>query len=283
MPRRPTPLAAPARVRAVTALALLAATATACGDTGELRGAGPAATAAGPARLWPDLPPASSPAFDIGEVDIRTVKGVAVPGGDIRAVDPVAVVRAEIARAADDYEGSRAPYRETNSRMERCGGPDDGSGTGCPVLKPYFRDLTGDGRPEMTLGFRLLPGEMTAVRVYTVEKDRLVQVMAYDDALTGIEIAEQSVILRAPSEVPGYEYRLQWSWDTEQGAMLLTHDEMLRTGARPPRHHPSATTTATLPGTPTAKPTATLSGTPTAKPTATLSAAPTSTPPASPR
>ncbi|MFD7433414.1 hypothetical protein [Streptomyces sp. NPDC059861] len=244
MPRSPTPLLTRARVRAVSALALLAVTATACGDAGELRGAGPTATADGPARLWPKLPPASSPAFDIGEVDIQTVKGVPVPGDDIREVDPVAVVRAEIARSPADYEGPKAPYRGTESRMAECGGPQDGAGTGCPVLEPYYRDLTGDGRPEMTLGFRLLPGEMTAVRVYTVEKHRLVQVMAYDDALTGIEIAGQSVTLRAPSEVPGYEYRLQWSWDTDQGAMLLTSDEMLRTGKRPGPHRTSGTPSA---------------------------------------
>lgn len=242
MPRRFPPLITRARVRAVTVLALLSVTATACGDAGELRGAGPTPTAAGPARLWPELPPASSPAFEIGEVDIQVVKGVEVPGDDIRKADPVAVVRAEIARSPGDYEGSKAPYRETNNRMAECGRP--GDRTRCPVLEPYFRDLTGDGRPEMTLGFRLLPGEMTAVRVYTVEKHRLVQVMAYDDALTGIEIAGQSVILRAPSEVQGYEYRLQWSWDTEQRAMLLTHDEMLRTGQRPDTHRPSRTPSA---------------------------------------
>ncbi|MBV7697274.1 hypothetical protein KWI83_16870 [Streptomyces sp. TRM70350] len=231
-----------ARVRAVTALALLSVTATACGDAGELRGAGPTPTAVGPARLWPELPPASSPAFEIGEVDVQVVKGVEVPGDDIRKVDPVAVVRAEIARRPGDYEGSKAAYRETKHRMEECDGA--GDRTRCPVLEPYFRDLTGDGRPEMTLGFRLLPGEMTAVRVYTVDKHRLVQVMAYDDALTGIEIAGQSVILWAPSEVPGYQYRLQWSWDTDQGAMLLTHDEMLRTGKRPDPHRPSRTPSA---------------------------------------
>ncbi|GEC09951.1 lipoprotein [Streptomyces spinoverrucosus] len=239
MPRRYPPLVTRARVRAVTVLALLSVTATACGDAGELRGAGPTTTAAGPARLWPELPPASSPAFEIGEVDIQVVKGVEVPGDDIRTADPVAVVRAEIARNPGDYEGSKAAYRETNNRMAECGRP--GDRTRCPVLEPYYGDLTGDGRPEMTLGFRLLPGEMTAVRVYTVDKHRLVQVMAYDDALTGIEIAGQSVILRAPSEVQGYEYRLQWSWDTEQRAMLLTHDEMLRTGKRPDTHRPSRT------------------------------------------
>ncbi|WP_408055098.1 hypothetical protein [Streptomyces mutabilis] len=106
----------PARVPAVRAL-LAAVTATgvlaACGDAGELRSAGATPAARSPARLWPDLTPASSPAYDIGEVDNEAVRGVTVPDGDIRRADPVAAVRAEIAAHPDGYEGARAPYRET--------------------------------------------------------------------------------------------------------------------------------------------------------------------------
>ncbi|MFB7086568.1 hypothetical protein [Streptomyces sp. NPDC056296] len=226
----------PVRVPAAVALLLATAAAgalTACGDSGGLRSAGATPAAQSPARLWPDLTPASSPAYDIGEVDNEVVKGVAVPGGDIREANPVAAVRAEITAHPDDYEGDEAPYRETARRMADCdsGGSDgtDGERGRCPVLRPYYRDLTGDGRPEMTLGFRLLPEKLTAVRVYTVEKDRLVRVMSYDDAVSAVELAGRTVIVRSPSEVAGYEYRLQWTWDPDQRAMLLTSDEMLRT------------------------------------------------------
>ncbi|MGC9498264.1 hypothetical protein [Streptomyces sp. WG7] len=230
--------------RAHTALALLLATAAAgalaaCGDSGGLRSAGATPAAQSPARLWPDLTPASSPAYDIGEVDNEVVEGVAVPGGDIREADPVAAVRAEITAHPDDYEGDGAPYRETARRMADCGavgaigaegeGEGEGEDGRCPVLRPYYRDLTGDGRPEMTLGFRLLPEQLTAVRVYTAEKDRLVRVMSYDDAVSAVELAGRAVIVRSPSEVAGYEYRLRWTWDPDQRAMLLTSDEMLRT------------------------------------------------------
>ncbi|WP_217167651.1 hypothetical protein [Streptomyces sp. AC512_CC834] len=230
----------PARVPAALAL-LLAITAAgalaACGDSGGLRGAGATPAARNPARLWPDLTPASSPAYDIGEVEHAPVKGVTVPGGDIRRADPVAAVRAEIAAHPDDYADAKARYHETSVRMADCGadgsGADDADGgagrDGCPVLRPYYRDLTGDGRPEMTLGFRLLPDKLTAVRVYTVEEGRLVRVMSYDDAVSAVELAGRTVIVRSPSEVAGYEYRLQWTWDADQRAMLLTSDEMLRT------------------------------------------------------
>ncbi|MEU0477140.1 hypothetical protein ACFW5S_17170 [Streptomyces olivaceus] len=232
----------PARVTAFAALLLVTAAAGAlagCGDTGGLRDAGATAAARSPARLWPGLPPASSPAYDIGEVEHARVEGVAVPGGDIRGADPAAAVRAEIAAHPDDYAGTGARYHETSARMADCGADDtedtghtgdaeDTARDGCPVLRPYYRDLTGDGRPEMALGFRLLPGRLTAVRVYTVEKDRLVRVMSYDDAVSAVELAGRAVVVRSPSEVAGYEYRLQWTWDADQRAMLLTSDEMLR-------------------------------------------------------
>lgn len=224
--------------RRAAAVALLLAAAVGCGDAGGLEGAGATATAVGPARLWPELTPASSPAFEIGEVNTEVVKGVKVPGDDIRRVDPVGVVRAEMAASPGDYDGGKAPYRDTNRRMADCGkGPEHGR---CPVLRPYYRDLTGDGRDELTLGFRLLPGKTTAVRVYTVEKHRLVQVMAWEDALSGVELAGRSLVIRSPSEVAGYEYRLQWTWDRDERAMLLTQDEMLRTGPRKHSRYPSA-------------------------------------------
>ncbi|MFE5918226.1 hypothetical protein [Streptomyces sp. NPDC056468] len=238
------PRSRPARL--VVLVALLLAATTACGDAGGLQGAGPTEVAVSPDKLWPKLTPASSPAYLVGEVNREVVKGVDLPKGDIRDVQPVSVVRKEIAGHRDEYSGKDAPYRETGSLMADC---DEGAGRGkCPVLRPYYRDLTGDGRPELTLGFRLMPGKTTAVRVYTVEKHRLVQVMAWDDAVSGVELAGRSVIIRSPSEVAGYEYRLQWTWDADQKAMLLTHDEMLRTGPhkKTPRPSPSRSASPSL-------------------------------------
>ncbi|MFF7069065.1 hypothetical protein [Streptomyces pseudovenezuelae] len=219
----------PRTARAAAAVALLLSAAAGCGDAGDLVGAGSTPTAISPDRLWPRLTPASSPAFEIGEVDSEVVAGVSVPGDDLRAVDPVALVRAEIKAEPGSY--SKGGYVETARRMADCGKP-GAAGERCPVLRPYYRDLTGDGHKDLTLGFRQLPGNVTAVRVYTVEKHRLVRVMHWEDAVSGVELAGRSVIIRSPSEVAGYEYRLQWTWDPEQKSMLLTHDEMLRTGSR---------------------------------------------------
>ncbi|MDX3456742.1 hypothetical protein PV396_33140 [Streptomyces sp. ME02-8801-2C] len=221
----------------------LAALTSACGDAGGLRGAGPTATASSPARLWPQLPAASSPAWDYGEAETETVRGVTAPGDDIHKVDPVAVVRAEIAAHPDLYTADSPPYAGTAAGMANCGRKSSGAGSGvgaCPVLKAYYRDLTGDGRDDMALGFRLLPGNGTAVRVYTFQRHKLVQIMANDDAVTAVQLAGRAVIIRSPSQIPGYEYRTQWTWDADQKAMLLTRDEFLRTGK--PKHAPSSLT-----------------------------------------
>ncbi|MFE7760132.1 hypothetical protein [Streptomyces sp. NPDC057438] len=228
----------PARVAVLASAAALLL--GACGDSGGLVSAGATPTASGPTRLWPGEPPASSPAYDYGEAETEVVKGVDIPGRDIRAVDPVAVVRAEIAAHPEMYSGSDAAYAGTTARMADCDA--HGDRAECPVLRAYYRDLTGDGHDDLVLGFRLLPGNQTAVRMYTLRADRLVQVLAGDDAVLAVELAGRTVIIRSPAAIVGYEYRTQWTWDEEQQAMLLTRDEILRVGG-PGRPSPTATAT----------------------------------------
>jgi hypothetical protein len=218
----------PRPVRTAVTAAQVLATAAGCGDAGGLTGAGPTSTATSPARLWPELTPATSPAWNYDDGESEAMKGITAPGDDVHKVDPVAVVKAEIAQHPDEYFGSKAPYRETVRRMAYCGKkPADSR---CPLLKAYYRDLTGDGHDDLTLGFRLLPGNQTAVRVYTFRNGQLLQVMANEDAVSGVELAGHSVIIHAPSDLADYEYRFQWTWDPEQHVMLLTHDEMLHVG-----------------------------------------------------
>ncbi|MFA3840972.1 hypothetical protein [Streptomyces aureus] len=233
---------------AVTASVLLLA---GCGDSGELRSAGPTSTAVGPARLWPTLPPASAAADDYGSGHTEVVKGITAKGDDIHRVNPVEVVRAQAAAASASPSPSPSPSPTNVVGLDDCGTE---ASTKCPVLKAYYRDLTGDGKDELIVGIRLPKGQL-AVRCYKFEDHKLTQIMGTSDAVVSVEIAGRDVILRAVADLPGYEYRTAWSWDPHQHAMLPTRDEILRTG--PP-------TTTTPPTTPT--PTSTPKPSPTTSP-----------------
>ncbi|MFF8287850.1 hypothetical protein ACF068_01295 [Streptomyces sp. NPDC016309] len=221
---------------AVNAALLLPGTAvaalllTGCGDAGELRSAGPTPTAVGPVRLWPDLPPVTAPPYDYGESDTAKVPGVRVPGGDVHRVDPVAVVQAEVAAHPDEYSGPDGMYKETVVRIRECGRkPRE-----CPVMTPYYRDLTGDGKDELVVGIRM-PDQQTGLRVYMPGKDDLTRIMSTIDQVVGVQLAGKDLVVRVVSAgIPGYEYRTAWSWDAQQQAMLPTRDEIVRVKPVPP-------------------------------------------------
>ncbi|MFD9909665.1 hypothetical protein [Streptomyces sp. NPDC059063] len=220
------------RRRSVLAAAVLvlpaAVLAAGCGDPGDLRAAGETPTAVGPTRLWPDLPPASSPVGDYGEGETQQVKGVKVPGGDLHKVNPVDIVKAEVAANPDVYSGPDALYKETVTALKNCGKKNKE----CPVLKAYYRDFTGDGKDDLVIGIRM-PEEQLAIRVYAMEKGQLTQIMGTSDAVLGIELAGRDLVVRAVSDLPGYEYRTAWSWDRHQRAMLPARDEILRSSDAP--------------------------------------------------
>ncbi|MFJ9178338.1 hypothetical protein [Streptomyces sp. NPDC102360] len=212
---------APARLRrsvlAVPAAALLCACAG-CGDQGGLESAGPTPTAVGPERLWPTLPPATRATDDYGAGDTFVVKGVEVPGGKLREVDPVTIVRARVAASRDDYKDIAADV---------AGCP---ASKGCPVLRGYYRDLTGDGRDDLLVAVRA-PHREAYLQAYTYSGGKLTQIMDDRDAVINVHLAGRNIVVRAAADLSGYEYRTSWSYDGHQKAMLPTRDEILRTGS----------------------------------------------------
>ncbi|MFD5428549.1 hypothetical protein [Streptomyces sp. NPDC127084] len=206
---------------AAAGVALLAG----CGDAGGLKSAGATPTAEGPQRLWPDLPAISAPPFDYGESDTARIPSVKVPDGDVRAVSPVKVVQADVAANPEQITGADGLYQKTADQIRACGTQPKS----CPVLQPYYHDLTGDGKDELIVAIRM-PGQQTAIRVYLPDKDAgLTRVMTYSDAIVGVELAGRDLITRAVSAgIPGYEYRTAWSWDERQRVILPTRDEIIR-------------------------------------------------------
>lgn len=239
------------RLAAVLALGALPVLAG-CGGQGGLVSDGPTEAAVGPVRLWPELPPASDPPVDYGETDTERVPGITVRGADVRTVDPVAVVRAEVAAHPDTYTGADGLYAETSRAVLAC----DTAPAKCPVLSPYYRDLTGNGRDELIVGIRM-PEQQVAVRVYLAEDGGLTRVMSTVDQVVSVELAGRDLIVRAASAgIPGYEYRTAWSWDERQHSMLPARDEIVPvrgSATRSPRTAPG-TPRAVSPGSPRTAP-----------------------------
>jgi len=238
------PVRVPAVASAVAALALLSG----CGAAGGLESAGEAPSAVEPARLWPDLPPASAAPYDYGEGETARIPGITVPGGDVHRLDPVAVAQAGLKAKTDRDSGLDELPDATVRQIRACRtAPDD-----CPVLAPYYFDLTGDGRDELVLGIRM-PERQLAVRAYRADEggrndrsdqgDRggLTRIMSTSDAVISVELAGRDLILRAPSVISGYEYRTAWSWDDRQQAMLATRDEIVRVPERRNKDRPAPT------------------------------------------
>ncbi|MFC8272589.1 hypothetical protein ACFUJR_08610 [Streptomyces sp. NPDC057271] len=205
-----------------------------CDTEGELRSAGTTPTAVGPVRLWPDLPPATAPPLDYGETDTESVPGIGVPDDDVHRVDAVAVVRAEAKAHPDTYSGADGMYEETARQIDRC----TAEPAACPVMKPYYRDLTGNGRDELIVGIRM-PEQQVGVRVYLARNSGLTRIMSTVEQVVSVELAGRDLIVRASSAgIPGYEYRTAWSWDEQRGAMLPARDEIVR--VKPPGPSASA-------------------------------------------
>ncbi|MFK0010508.1 hypothetical protein [Streptomyces sp. NPDC091027] len=233
LPRRRLPVLALSAL--LGALPLLAG----CGDTGGLVGAGATATAIGPVHLWPDRRGATVPPADPGGAPPEYVKGIPpVRDENVHAVDPVALVQAELQAHPRAASGPDGIPRETADAIRACAsnGPDgaDGSEAGkCPVLKPYYRDLTGNGKDELIVGIEF-PDTMMSVRVYTADGDgRLNRIMATTETVVSVELAGRDVILRVPSGNHGYELVTAWSWDERQLTMLPTREQIVRVPGGP--------------------------------------------------
>ncbi|MEU8772893.1 hypothetical protein [Streptomyces sp. NPDC048606] len=217
------------RACAALLLPLAAVVATAgCGDTGGLAAAGPTPTASGPVHLWPERRGADVPPADPGGAPPEYVRGLPpVRDQDVHGVDPVALVRAELDAHPDISVGADGMPRETADAIRACGTAGRAPGA-CPVLKPYYRDLTGNGSDELVVGIEL-PDRMMSVRAYTADADgRLNRIMATTETVVSVELAGRDVVLRVPSGNPGYALITAWSWDARQRTMLPTREQIVR-------------------------------------------------------
>ncbi|MFE5491934.1 hypothetical protein ACFQ7Z_18595 [Streptomyces virginiae] len=205
-----------------------------CGDTGGLVAAGATATASGPVHLWPDRQGATVPPADPAGAPPEYVKGIPpVRDEDVHAVDPVALVQAELRVHPKAGAGADGIPAETAAAINACEKGDDADPAACPVLTPYYRDLTGNGKDELIVGIEF-PDRKMSVRVYTADRDgRLNRIMATTQTVVSVELAGRDVVLRVPSGNRGYELITAWSWEEKQRTMLPTREQIVRVPANP--------------------------------------------------
>ncbi|MFE9929138.1 hypothetical protein [Streptomyces sp. NPDC005533] len=231
------------RLRALPAAALLPLLPllAGCGEAGGLVAAGATPAASGPVHLWPDRTGATVPPADPGGAPPEYVKGIPpVHDQDVHGVDPVALVQAELRAHPNADAGADGMPPGTADAIRACAGEGDAGEGGdggdaepeaCPVLTPYYRDLTGNGKDELIVGIEL-PDQMMSVRVYTADPDgRLDRIMATTQSVISVELAGRDVVLRGPSGNRGYELITAWSWDEKQLTMLPTREQIVRAPA----------------------------------------------------
>ncbi|MFJ5680953.1 hypothetical protein [Streptomyces sp. NPDC093097] len=193
-----------------------------CGAPGALHPAGAVPTAVAPARLWPELPP--PPTRDPLPTRREVVSGVIVPGGDLHNVNPADIVKAQTAAHPHAVTGADALDEETAAAIGKCAMPGIGA---CPILKAYYRDLTGEGKDDLIVGIRM-PEHQLAIRVYTMDQGNLTEIMGTSEPAVSVQLAGGELMIRTTSELSGYDLGTVWAYDSHQHAMIQVRNETIR-------------------------------------------------------
>ncbi|MER7705586.1 hypothetical protein ABTX81_22190 [Kitasatospora sp. NPDC097605] len=202
---RRTPALRPALLAAVP-LAL----AVGCAAPGELRdhgAAAPVTPSAASIPLWPGqvtAPPPEPAAARTPEPAPQPVPEVTVTGQDVTTVDVRTLLTKDPGVSQDERRA-----------LEPC--------TGCEIRSPEYRDLTGDGRPELLVVVGL--AGVDVLHVYTASGDRLLPVLRVQQLKRfGAETIGTDLWLYEPTTSWSRTSRL-YRWD---GARLVLADQKVQ-------------------------------------------------------
>jgi len=181
------------------ALTLAGALAAAgCGTPGGLHDDGRAPTIAShptPQALWADsattaTPTAITPARQAAP---RPVPGVTVASGDIREVSTAKML-------------DRDPALERDEREALQGCPS------CDVRPPQYRDLTGDGRPELITAL-VTPAGRATLHVYTLRGSHIVPILDLPlSPLFTADTVARDLVVQEPTTA-SLETSSRYHWD----------------------------------------------------------------------
>ncbi|MFF2922178.1 hypothetical protein ACFVTP_07150 [Streptomyces celluloflavus] len=171
---------------ALTSLAVLVplALGSGCASLEGLKSDGRAREVKAPLALWPEYSPAP-PNREDNPAALKPVPGVPrIPGGDMTAADPLAVLDADLAA-----EGRPPPDPKT-------------------VRRPLLYDLTDSGKPDLITVVDL-DRRTSELRVYSVRDQVVTRVLFVRGVLAGVELAAGHLAVRQPTEDPRYQDQSQ--------------------------------------------------------------------------
>ncbi|MBD0747057.1 hypothetical protein BG418_36115 [Streptomyces sp. CBMA152] len=182
---------------------------------------GVAAKVAPPEPLWPGVVPSPAGAEQQRGKPYAVPGVAAVPSGDMRDADALAVVKADLAATEKVDRGvGRLVDRRAAERMAACSGPAD-----CPMRPPELRDLTGDGKAELITAVDI-DGRLSEMRVYSVAGGAVTRVFSRRAILEGVEVTAGHLAVREPTSSDAYVYVSHYVWD---GHMIALRELKLDT------------------------------------------------------
>ncbi|WP_035848264.1 hypothetical protein [Kitasatospora azatica] len=172
------------RLVRTAAVALGAVALAGCAGAGGLHDLGPTRTITArpsPSPLWPAAEAVKSPSPAATPTPSPSpLPELTVPGDDLRAVDTNRVLGLDPGLRPDE-----------RSALLGC--------TGCQVLEPKYRDLTGDGRPELIVAV-LTEDQRAYLHVYQSREQRVLPVLSLP-VLPGFtaETSGQDLLVEEPT------------------------------------------------------------------------------------
>ncbi|MFG2826948.1 hypothetical protein ACGFWI_05625 [Streptomyces sp. NPDC048434] len=199
---------------------------TGCAGGGEPKSAGTTPALSAPRQLWAPSkppPPLAEPNSKVSDGVPSPVRGVPrVPSGDIHQVSALALAKARLTTMTSplDEEGTDKKIKDCKTAGQKP----------CPVQKPQYRDMNGDGKDELLLGitsgryFLFLWG-------FTVKDGQVSLILDQAERPLSVELSGRDVIVREPAD-KGYDIRRVYSWDAREQAMDERSFEYLESSRR---------------------------------------------------
>ncbi|MFI1159287.1 hypothetical protein [Streptomyces sioyaensis] len=84
---------------------------------------------------------------------------------------------------------------------------------------PEYHDLTGDGRDELIVGVDGGTSHLLTIWVYMLKDGVMNRILNIAQRTQAVEVADGKLIVREPTETPGYEVRTVYAWDAKSQVM----------------------------------------------------------------